>query len=610
MDPFALQDEARRRTGWLVALGIAAFAATVAAAAIVFAVCAWTACIVGVKGFSIGLSTFILRPDVLALSSLLSVLVVGVGFLVGSDSLSSGMALMKGIGASRVVQAKLADGPGGDLRRLMLFNVCEEMSIASGVDMPSVWVLDKELDVNAFVAGTSPDSAALCVTGGALRYLERDELQGVIAHEFSHILNGDMLLNFNMLRLVGGITTYRRIGKWMFSIFVPSDDDDGRGCVRLPRGKGGKGGIFVAVYILTAALLWLVGAVGVFFARLAQCAVSRQREYLADAAAVQFTRNPEGLANALRLTYLAESPLRCAAFGAWRDDVAHMLFAEGDRELFATHPPVRDRIARLSPGGVHAETRLKERIGRIRQERKERADATNRRFVEMATAGRVAAAAADVRLPPALNARIRTPQGAGAVLVQLLRGQTPEGLGAAPSRAQKRAIATRCTIAIRDSATPAVRIKWLETVTAIAQEDGEIDSFEFMLIAAARRHLRPPRTVRMASAPSLLGTVARVIATVASFGGDPAAGYAAAEPRLSLFRSPLPPMPPAYDDAMEFLGGLERLEALPPLAKRELLCAVEAAAMQDKVVTDEEADYLSAVADAIGACGWRRTGMS
>ncbi len=606
MDPFALQNEARRRTGWLVALGIAAFAATVAAAAVVFAVCAWTVCITGVKGFSICFSDFMLRPDVLALSSLLSVLVVGVGFLVGSDSLSSGMALMKGIGASRVVQAKLADGPGGDLRRLVLFNVCEEMSIASGADMPSVWVLDRDLDVNAFVAGTSPDTAALCVTEGALRYLERDELQGVIAHEFSHILNGDMMLNFNMLRLIGGITTYRRIGRWMFSVFVPGDDEDGMGCVRLPRGRGGKGGIFIVVYILAAALLWLVGSVGVFFARLAQCAVSRQREYLADASAVQFTRNPEGLANALRLTYLAGAPFRSAAFGAWRDDVAHMLFAEGDRELFATHPPVRDRIARLSPGGVHAESRLKERIGRIRQERKDRADAANRRFMEMAAAGRRAAADADVRLPPAFNARIRTPQGAGTALVQLLRGQTPEGLGAAPSRAQKRAIATRCTIAIRDSAPPAARLKWLETVTAIAQEDGEIDPFEFMLIAAARRHLRSAHPVRIVSASSLLGTVARVISTVASFGGNPAAGYAAAGPRLSLFGSPLPPMPPAYDDAMAFLGGLERLESLPPLAKRELLCAVEAAAVQDKVVTDDEADYLCAVADAIGACGWRK----
>ena len=615
MDPFALQDEARRNTGRLVALAVLAVVAVVAAAAFVFASGAWAIFSLVIKKEAVPFASFLASSDVVGFSLIASGLIVFLGFLVKSDDLASPEKLMVRIGAKQVFRSRTSGSDVKSLARLRLFNVCEEMSIASGVPMPSVWVLEDSGDVNAFVAGTSCDASALCVTAGALRFLERDELQGVVAHEYSHILNGDMRLNFRLLMLVAGVTAFNRLGKGMLGMFGSrSDAGEGRrpnAWIRIPGGgkggKGGKGGgvvaIIILVYLATALLLWLIGSIGVFFARLVQCAVSRQREFLADASAAQFTRNPEALANALRLTYLAEMGRRHSAFDAWRDDVAHMLFTEGERSLFATHPSVKDRIARLSPRGISADEQLKARVKRIRAERKGATAARERSRAEVAPAVGNPESRVET-FPKEFLARLRAPGGAGAALVQLLRGKVPDGLGAMPSRVGKRRIVARCTIAIRDVESGPARRKWADTLTAIAQEDGEIDSFEFMLLAGARRHLAPPHEVRTVPASRLVAPASRVLATVASFGDDPEGGYRAGEPSLSLIPTPLPPMPPPYDDAMAFLGALSSLEAMPPLAKREFLFAVKATVAQDGEVTDEESDYVAAVASAIGALGW------
>ena len=572
MDPFALQDEARRNTGRLVALAVLAVAAVVAAAAFVFACGAWTLFRFLIEEKDLAFWSFVLSPAVVGYSLLVSFLVVFIGFLVKSDDLSSPEKLMARIGAKQVVRSRTKGSDAKSLARLRLFNVCEEMSIASGVPMPSVWVLEDSGDVNAFVAGTTCDAASLCVTAGALRFLERDELQGVVAHEYSHILNGDMRLNFRLLLLVAGVTAFNSLGGGMLGMFGSHSDADESGRpntrIRIPSGgKGGKGSggvaIIILVYLATALLLWLIGSIGVFFARLVQCAVSRQREFLADASAAQFTRNPEALANALRLTW----------------------------------------IARLSPRGIFADEELKARVKRIRAERKAASAARERARAEDAPVvgnpeSRVEA------LPKEFLARLREPGGAGTALVQLLRGKVPEGLAAMPSRAEKRRIAARCTIAIRDVESEPARRKWADTLTAIAQEDGQIDSFEFMLLAGARRHLAPPREVRTVPAARLVAPASRVLATVASFGSDPEGGYRAAEPNLSLIPTPLPPMPPPYDDAMDFLDALSSLGAMPPLAKREFLFALKATVAQDGRVTDEESDYVAAAAAAIGAVGW------
>ncbi len=621
MDPFALQDEARRNTTRLVCLGVAAVTAVVLSAAVVFAFGAWAVFSFVIKEELLDFSSFLAEPFVVAFSLFMSTLVVLVGFLIKLSDISSPERLMTSVGAKRVRRLRFAGGdPRSDAVQRLL-NVCEEMAIASGVVMPSVWLLENSSDVNAFVAGNSPSNAALCVTEGALRYLERDELQGMVAHEFGHILNGDMRLNFRLLMLVAGVTAYNRIGKGMLGVFSGDDEEDGgrrsRGFVALPRGgKGGKGGgavlVFIAVYIATAVLLWLIGSIGVFFARLVQCAVSRQREYLADASAAQFTRNPEALANALRLTYLVAGGAGGSPFAAWKADVAHMLFTEGDRRLFATHPPVRDRIDRLSPAGIYADEELTARIRRIREDRKNKYE----RSIEEGR-NRRRAAASSVKLaslgvwdpslraiPPAFAARLRTPGGAGTALVEILRGRQPKEFNEPLTRAQKRQLASRCAMAIRDTETDSSRRKWVETLTEIAKEDGEIDSFEFILLAAMRRYLGEYRPLRTVAASRVTATVARVVSTVAGFGSDAETGYRAAEKMFSLIRTPLPPRPAPYDNALDFLDGLDELVNMPPLAKRELLFGLQATISQDGFVSDVEADYVSAVADAIAAYGW------
>ena len=215
-----------------------------------------------------------------------------------------------------------------DLQRKRLHNVIQEMAIASGVPMPEVYVLEQEAGINAFAAGHTPANAAVTVTQGALDNLNRDQLQGVIAHEFSHILNGDMRLN---VQLMG----------WVFGLFVVALI--GRTILRFcPRGRRGANG-----FILAGLAIMVLGYVGLFFGRLLQAAVSRQRERLADASGVQFTRNPEGLKDAL--IKIAVLPEGSALTAADAEQAAHMFFAEGLSRMFATHPPLMERIKELDP---------------------------------------------------------------------------------------------------------------------------------------------------------------------------------------------------------------------------------------------------------------------
>ena len=215
------------------------------------------------------------------------------------------------------------------LRRLR--NVVEEIAIASGVPVPKLYVMEHEAAINAFAAGYSPSDAAVAVTRGALDRLNRDELQGVIAHEFSHILNGDMRLN---IRLMGTL-----FGIMMLSIV-------GQRVLMYGRGGGKNGGAILGV----ALVALVVGSIGAFFGRMIKAGVSRQRELLADASAVQFTRQTVGLAGALKkIGGLHEGSQLTDK--AKTEEVSHMLFGEGlsMSGMFATHPPLLDRIRLLEP---------------------------------------------------------------------------------------------------------------------------------------------------------------------------------------------------------------------------------------------------------------------
>jgi len=250
-------------------------------------------------------------------------------------------------GGSRVanmVKARLIepDTTHQDERRLR--NIVEEMSIASGVPVPDLYVMDHETGINAFVAGYDAGEAVMVVTRGTLDELDRDELQGVVAHEFSHILNGDMRINVRLIALLAGILMIGQIGQFLVRAGFY------RSTSRRLTGGNRDGRAQAAMGLIGLALL-LIGYVGVFFGRLIQAAVSRQREMLADASSVQFTRNPEGIGGALYKIGIKGGYLDSTSHAS---DMNHICFGEAARmkftSLLASHPPIDKRIDAIQPG--------------------------------------------------------------------------------------------------------------------------------------------------------------------------------------------------------------------------------------------------------------------
>jgi Zn-dependent protease with chaperone function/tellurite resistance protein len=262
----------------------------------------------------------------------------------GATSAFIGFASLYRVSSLRQGGSRVARELGGTIvtpdekepMRRRLRNVGEEMALASGVPVPEIYVLDHEAGINAFAAGFRPEDAAIAVTRGTLETLDREELQGVIAHEFSHVLNGDMRLNIRLMGPLFGILAIGLLGRMLLRSRISGG--------RRSRGKG------VAVVLALGAGLTVTGYVGLFFGRLIKAGVSRQREYLADASAVQFTRQTAGIAGALKkIGGLTEgSDLQDAEV----EEVSHMLFASGFNALatvLASHPPLLDRIRAIEP---------------------------------------------------------------------------------------------------------------------------------------------------------------------------------------------------------------------------------------------------------------------
>lgn len=255
--------------------------------------------------------------------------------LVTLGSLFRVFSLSRGGGASiaESMDGELLVDGGGDFKRRRLLNVVEEMAIASGTPVPTVYVIDEE-GINAFAAGYNVNDAVIGITQGAIEHLSREELQGVIAHEFSHILNGDMTINLRLVGLLYGILMLSLIGRIV---------------LRSSRGGNSKNG---APILAVGLGLIVIGYAGVFFGNLIKAAVSRQREFLADASAVQFTRNPTGIAGALKRIGGYEPGASIENPKA--EEIGHALFASSIRKslfaLTATHPPLVDRIKRIQPG--------------------------------------------------------------------------------------------------------------------------------------------------------------------------------------------------------------------------------------------------------------------
>jgi Zn-dependent protease with chaperone function len=266
----------------------------------------------------------------MALGTTLTVLgIIGLSSLYKTAVLSGG----GGVVARSLGGVRVSPDTTDALQRRLL-NVVEEMAIASGVPMPEVYLLEQESGINAFAAGHNSSNAAIAVTRGTLTTLNRAELQGVIAHEFSHILNGDMRLNIRLMGLLFGLLAIAVLARTVLR-FAPRGRSSGK--------KGGGAGA-----ILIAALVVLViGYVGLFFGRLIQAAVSRNRESLADASAIQFTRDPTGLRGALVKIGAVSGGSRLNTPEV--DEVAHMLFAPGISRVFATHPPLLERLKAIDP---------------------------------------------------------------------------------------------------------------------------------------------------------------------------------------------------------------------------------------------------------------------
>ncbi len=324
MNFFDAQDRARRSTRWLVIVYVVATALIVAGVTL----------IVAVAFLMVGETGRPADPSILVATAILAALLIIGATVYKTVRLSSGGGRVALDMGGTLVPADVQD----PLRR-RLRNVIEEMAIASGVPVPEIYVLEQEMSINAFAAGFTPGDAAIAVTRGTLETLDRDELQGVIAHEFSHILNGDMRLNIRMMGVLFGIMVLGIIGRLILRGGYHS------GLASSRRNKNAP-----AIMIVGLGLA-VLGWIGLFFARLVKAAVSRQREFLADASAVQFTRQTDGIANALKKIggYTAHSYMRSID----PEEVSHMLFAGGISRLtslFATHPPLIERIQALDPG--------------------------------------------------------------------------------------------------------------------------------------------------------------------------------------------------------------------------------------------------------------------
>jgi Zn-dependent protease with chaperone function len=327
---FDAQDKARRTTRRLVFVYLLATALIVLGVTLVVGAALFN---FTEAGYGVSAASFVRQQaPILIGTALLATL-----FIVGATAFKTA-SLSSGGGRVAVdLGGTLVSPDVRDPLRRRLRNVVEEMAIASGMPVPEIYVLEQENGINAFAAGYAPGDAAIAVTRGTLEMLERDELQGVIGHEFSHVLNGDMRLNIRLMGVLFGIMVLGLIGRMILR--------GGRhaSIVSSRRSKGAP-----AILIIGLGLT-VLGAIGVFFARTIKASVSRQREYLADASAVQFTRQTEGLANALKKIggFDAGSHLRAAD----PEEVSHMLFGTGSRlsGMFATHPPLTERIQALDP---------------------------------------------------------------------------------------------------------------------------------------------------------------------------------------------------------------------------------------------------------------------
>ncbi len=513
-----------------------------------------------------------------------------------------------------------------DLPERRLLNVVEEMAIASGVPVPGVWIMDEEQGINAFAAGTDPTNAVIGVTRGTLERLTRAELQGVVAHEFSHILNGDMKLNMRLMGWIFGLVMLSMLGRIMLE------------SLRFVRGsRDSKAGGIVLALVVAGLAVWLVGSIGVLFARMLQAAISRQREYLADASAVQFTRDSDGIAGALKKIG------GFAGHGAIQSPKAmearHMFFAGSSlNSLMATHPPLDKRIKAIDPQW-NGEM-LQGMADPVRAEEFSGAMGFSGSLEQTASQGSVDSLGESVRLDSHVGAAIRedlragkvtafSKQEAKALLLGLLvaadhdwretakRILEENGLDAETvaqviawsvelegyGSSKKLALVDLSLSWLRKMSQPEAR-DFVKASQALIEADGEVNLFEFMLQKVIERHvmiglgLKPVPGMRHRKIEDLERELADLLGVFAALaGGGTAIEKAAAEYREHTGRD----LPRSAAGLAEVSGALVEMDAATPMVKQRILRLCGLVVTDDGRVVDQEMELLRATAEAIGA---------
>ncbi|MCA9564677.1 MAG: M48 family metallopeptidase, partial [Myxococcales bacterium] len=537
-----------------------------------------------------------------------------------------------------------------------LINVVEEMAIASGVPVPLIYVLDNESGINAFAAGKTQADAAIGVTRGCIEQLSRDELQGVIAHEFSHILHGDMRLNIRLMGVVHGILIIGIMGYW----FMRSAAYAGRS---RNRNSGGAAlGMLAAGGILAA-----IGYIGVFFGNLIKAGVSRQREFLADASAVQFTRNPSGLVNALKRLggYAQGSRIE----NRHNLEMSHMFFGDGVKRrilfsgLLATHPPLEKRIAAIDAtfdpkaaratgqavgvaagvggasnfaGGPAASASPSSASALTNVAGDHEFDASPAQLtadVGTPKPEHVSFSAALIRsFPGELVDAAHDPIGSQALIMALLLDSDPSliekqladvttQLGEAVASACSKLAPTvgllgpRARLPLTDLSVPALRMmdaagygRFAQGMELLIQADNKVTLFEYCLRKIITTQIGSRFSTSRTNAPkahdvsAVLPEISVLLSLLAFVGHDDETevrkAFAAAESQLGA-KQPLQLVPKEHNRLSAFDVALDRLNAAVPGVKRRILTAAAHCVAADGKVTVEEAEVLRAVAGSL-----------
>ncbi|MFP4208310.1 MAG: M48 family metallopeptidase [Wenzhouxiangella sp.] len=622
MNFFEHQDRARRQTRVLVVLfGLAVLAVILAVnTALLF-----TLGVSNAAGAPPGTGFLRANLGLIIGASLVTGAVIGLASLYRTLQLRAGGAeIARSLGGTAV------DPATTDPLRRRLYNVVEEMAIASGVPVPEVFVLEHEQGINAFAAGFSTTDAAVAVTRGTLEHLDRDELQGVIAHEFSHIFNGDMRLNIRLIGFLFGILILAIVGRrLLFSARFARDSRN------------------AAPAVVIGLVVVIIGYVGLFFGRWIKAAVSRRREFLADASAVQFTRHPQGIAGALKKI----GALYAGSFMTTdAEEIGHMLFARGmGRQLFATHPPLEARIQALDPDFQPAEFKeIAARLDRHAQARRAQAEQAAEHAATPAGPGglpldpaRLAdqighpdlqqiflAAALAAAMPSALERAAHSDEWAQEVICFLLLSadreireqqllQIAATLGSESEHQvsilwrEGQGLERAQRLPLLEMAFPALRRRpqreWLALLGLIEEliaADGRIGVFEYALARLTASHIQEllhPDRARPGGSKSLAGMEPEAVVVMGLLAGhghpeDPAAAQAAFHAGLEGLLKPLPDQLPELAQWPERLdAALKRLDRLRPADKQQLIAGLARCALHDEQVNHREMELLRVI---------------